>query len=261
MIELTPAHVTPRLTSLFDPNAPASIRCFGVLAGLENGKILADDLTDPTWGMVWEATDGTLYPGGTLDATIVQNAVNTLRVDGDVLVGFREGDPLAALLPPSPEYEGTVLEFFDRPADTADLDRLVRQIPSGCSIRRMDPSLMQRSFWHDAENVERHGGAEAFLAKSDAIFLLHGDTIVCEASTGPSINGVRELGAITHEEYRGRGFATMTCAYLIQLCAQAGDDTYWNCAAQNLASAAVARKLGYRTEREYRLLAWFKSEA
>jgi RimJ/RimL family protein N-acetyltransferase len=36
-----------------------------------------------------------------------------------------------------------------------------------------------------------------------------------------------------------------------------GQQTWWNCAKQNVASAALARKLGYRTEREYRVLAWF----
>ena len=50
----------------------------------------------------------------------------------------------------------------------------------------------------------------------------------------------------------------VTCAHLIRDCEARGYQTYWNCARQNLASAAVARKLGYRTEKEYRLLAWFK---
>jgi RimJ/RimL family protein N-acetyltransferase len=44
----------------------------------------------------------------------------------------------------------------------------------------------------------------------------------------------------------------------IRACEGLGYRTYWICARQNRASAAVARKLGFRTEREYRLWAWFK---
>ena len=258
MIEVCPKQVTLQLTSLFDPHAPASLRCFGVLAGAEAGKIITDDPIDPAWAMVWEATDGTLYLGGALDAPTIQHVVNTLRSDGDILIGFWDGDPLAGLLPPSPDYVGTVLEFLDRPDDTTDLDAVVRHLPPDHTLRRMDSALLERSLWYD---IRRHGSAEAFLAKSLAVCLMHGDTIVCEASTSPSIAGVRELGVITDEQHRGRGYATVTCAYLIQVCAQAGDRTYWNCAGTNVASASVARKLGYQTEREYRLLAWFKSTA
>jgi RimJ/RimL family protein N-acetyltransferase len=66
------------------------------------------------------------------------------------------------------------------------------------------------------------------------------------------------VGVMTHELYQGRGYATLTCAHLLQACEALGYQTYWNCAKQNRASAALARKLGYRVEREYKLVAWFK---
>jgi RimJ/RimL family protein N-acetyltransferase len=68
-----------------------------------------------------------------------------------------------------------------------------------------------------------------------------------------------EMGVTTRAQYQRRGYATLTCAHLIRACEERGYRTYWNCAKQNLASAAVARKLGYRREKVYRLLAWFKS--
>jgi RimJ/RimL family protein N-acetyltransferase len=90
--------------------------------------------------------------------------------------------------------------------------------------------------------------------------LLRGEEILCEASTGPAVNGLIELGVITHEPHQGQGYATLTCAHLAHQCEQRGYQTYWNCAKQNVASAAVARKLGYRIEREYKLLAWSELE-
>lgn len=67
-----------------------------------------------------------------------------------------------------------------------------------------------------------------------------------------------ELGVETYEPYRGRGYATITCAHLIRACEAKGYQTFWNTAKQNVASIALARKLGYQTEKEFRVLAWEK---
>lgn len=72
------------------------------------------------------------------------------------------------------------------------------------------------------------------------------------------IQGTRELGVTTQKAYRGQGFTTITCAYLIQLCEAAGSHTYWDCVRLNAESRAVARKLRFQNERAYKLLAWFK---
>lgn len=113
-IYINPNNVTPRLAALFDPYAPAGLRCFSVLAGSDSERILTDDPHRPTWGAVWEAGDGTLYLGGAPDEAIVRHLVDILRHDGDVLVGFWSGDPLEKFLPPDPDYVGAALEFLDR---------------------------------------------------------------------------------------------------------------------------------------------------
>ena len=255
---IQPQQVTPALEALFAEAAPAALRCFGVLAGIENGTILTDNPASPRWGAVWEAGDGTLYLGGRLDAATVHSVIAQLRREGDVLFGFWEDDPVLALLPPEPDYDGRVLEFLDRPTGDAGLARYLQGILSGYRLVSADEALLAQGQWGE-DTVRRHGSARAFLAKGRASFLLHGNQVVSEAYAGPLVRGVRELGAITAEAYQGRGFATLTVAHLIHACEQAGERTYWNCAASNLASAAVARKLGYRTERSYRLLAWFRS--
>ena len=86
-----------------------------------------------------------------------------------------------------------------------------------------------------------------------------GDEILSEAFAGPSVRGVVEIGVIVRKEHLRRGSGTIACVHLIRACEDLGYQTYWNCAKQNLASAGLARKLGYRTEREYKLVAWFRS--
>ncbi|MGQ0602468.1 MAG: GNAT family N-acetyltransferase [Anaerolineales bacterium] len=254
-IEISPREVTRLFTALFDADMPAGLRCFATLVGLDSGRILADDVQHPTWVAVWEAGDGTLYVGGRVDAALLAELVSLLRRDGDVLIGFRDGDPLAVHLPPNPDYVGTVLEFSDRHGD--GLDPLLARLPGDCELRVMDLALMAISLWRD-DTLRRHGSFEAFLQRARAVCLMRGDDMLCEASTGPLVRGVRELGVITHTAHRGRGYATLTAAHLVRECERHGEATYWNCATSNVPSSSVARKLGYRVEREYHLRAWLQ---
>lgn len=255
MFQVDPSQLTSALRSLFDPTGPASIRCFSVLAGANAGKIMADDLRHPTWGIVWEADDGTMYLGGAPDSQVVSRAITVLREEGNVLFGFWDGDPLESTVP-NPDAAARVLEF-DRPLDIGDLEGLLDRLPAGQEMHRMDRALLEASPHYEA-TVRRYGSVERFLEVGVAVSLMRGHETLCEAYADASVNGVREIGVTTQERYRGQGLATITCAHLIRICAELGDRTYWNCAKHNPASAAVARKLGFRDEREYQLIAWFK---
>jgi RimJ/RimL family protein N-acetyltransferase len=87
---------------------------------------------------------------------------------------------------------------------------------------------------------------------------MQNDEIVSEVYSAPCGGRIMEIGVTTREAHYGRGYATYLCAYAIRESEQRGYTTYWNSAKQNAASIALARKLGYQSEREYRLLAWFR---
>lgn len=86
--------------------------------------------------------------------------------------------------------------------------------------------------------------------------LVIGEQIVAEATAGPPVLGLYEPGVFTQEAYRKKGYGTLVSARLVQAIETLGGQTYWNCARQNIASASIARKLGYRIEKEYRCIAW-----
>ncbi len=255
MIAIDASEVSPGLMSLFDLHMPTAVRCFAVLQGGNAGQILTDDPDCPRWGCVRETDDGSLYRGGAVDAAVLLDVVTALRQEGVVALGFRDGDPAVSLFPPSPNACAPCLEF-DRPMGSSDLSPYLGQLPAGYEVQRMDRRLLESSPHHEG-TVRRYGSVDSFLQKGIAVCLLyHGET-VCEAYADMDIMGVRELGVTTQKQYRGQGFATSTCAHLIAACEEHGSHTYWDCAKLNGASAAVARKLGFRNEREYKLLAWF----
>ncbi len=88
---------------------------------------------------------------------------------------------------------------------------------------------------------------------------MHGDEILSEATVGPPGLGIYEPGVFTQEEHRGQGYGTMIVARLIQEIEAMGGRTFWNCDKDNLASAGIARKLGYRIEKEFRCMGWKKT--
>jgi len=257
MLYLAAAQATPALRELFDPDMPTMMRAFHVLDGTIRGQIITDDRLRPTWAAVYEHTYGTLYLGGTFDRALLGQLIGELQKQGDVVIGRWPGDPLLQLLPPQPDYDGRTLYFTDR---SRSVDLAMYQAPAGCVLRRMDAALFERSLDRDAV-LSAYGSSERVLSSSISFFLMRDQEILCEAGSGPANLGTIEVGVTTLEAHRGRGYATIACARVIRACEQSGLETWWDCAKQNLASVALAHKLGYRSEREYRVLAWYSRSA
>ncbi len=264
MHEITPAQVTPSLRALFRREAPTVIRAFCVMAGGNAGRIFVDDVDPPRYAFVWEADDGTLYRAGAYTRELLAEVMTALRDERLVALGFHNGDPwrLVALglhdrdlFPPNPSAGADALEY-DRPIGASDLSHWLDGLPAGYEMHRMDEALWQRSPKR-AEDTGRYRSMQNFLQRGLAACITCGDETACEAYADMAIDGVREIGIFTEAPYRGRGLATLACAQLITWCEHDGCSTYWDCAASNSASIALAHKLGFRNERPYKLLAWF----
>jgi RimJ/RimL family protein N-acetyltransferase len=254
MIQVLPSEVTPQIRGLFDPDAPASLRCLAVLDGQSVGDVWVDALPSPRFGIVREAAFSSLYFGGTPDAASINDVVSDLKHRGDVLIGLWPDDSLWERLPGNPDYVGSVLEFSHRFADES-VPPLPKPFPEGCQLRRLDGDLFRGSMMADYF-IRVYGSAKKALQEGIGLCLLRGQEIMSEGSAGPSANGLIEIGVETKKAHQHHGYATWVCSCLIRECEELGLGTYWNCDAQNPASIALARKLGYRSEKHYKLVAW-----
>jgi GNAT superfamily N-acetyltransferase len=235
-------------------------RCFTVLEGsAPNGKILLDNLFDPHWGLVQEAVENSLFLGENVDPIALTEALAELRREGDILIGMPPGDPRLVYFPPDPYYDNCVLEFYDRPIGQG-LEPYLRQVPADCVIRRLDRDLILRTEW-GPNDVAFYGGLDVWEKTCFGYVLMRGNEILSEATVGPSALGLYEPGVYTQEKHRGKGYGTMVTARLIQEIEAMGRQTYWNCTIQNVTSAGIARKLGYRIKKEFCCLAWHKTES
>ncbi|MEM7536055.1 MAG: GNAT family N-acetyltransferase [Chloroflexota bacterium] len=254
MNQINAAQITPVFKSLFRSDDPQPVRCFTVLEGSNPGNIFVDDIDNPTWGLVQETYDNTIYLGGDVDPDSIATLIEQLKETGPLAIGLWPGDPRSALLPPAPLYGHTVLEFYDRPVGER-LEPLLNAVPEGCEVRRMDRDLIMRSEW-GPDDVAYAGGLDQWEAKCIGYCLLRDDKIMSEATVGPGALGLREPGVFTQEAHRGNGYGTIVMAHLVQEIEAMGEQTFWNCTESNVASASIARKLGYRVEKSYKLVGW-----
>lgn len=255
MLELTSQEVTQPLVALLDRTLPSAFRAMAVLEGECKGRIWTDDSAHPTWLIVQEGVFGTLFWSGAVTTDVLHPLITQISRESDVRVGLWPEDTAnRALLPANPQHEGRTLDFSNRPIHQG-LDAFLH-VPEGLHLRRVDRKLFAQSNDYDFY-VNMLGSAENVLEKALGLFLMQGNQILCEAFVGTSAMGIIEIGINTREDARQKGYATLTSAHLIRACEALGYHTYWNTAKQNTVSAHIARKLGYRTEREYLLWGWF----
>jgi hypothetical protein len=256
--QIKPDQVTPVIRSLIDPTDPASLRCFAVMDGDTLGRIFTNHAQDPAWVVVQEIAFGSLYLGGNIQHPLLRRLITRLRRKGHVLIGLWSDDPRWKLIPQGVDYSGFTVDFTDRqPYLTIET---LPKVSDGCKLQRMDLPLFESSAGKSLY-LAMYGSAQQALEKGYGICLMNHHEVLCEAFAGPFAQGSVEIGTQTHLAHRRKGYATLTCAYLISEMERMGFRTYWNCAKDNQASIALARRLGFQFEKEYRLVAWRKIDA
>jgi RimJ/RimL family protein N-acetyltransferase len=238
----------PILKDLFDPQLPNSPALWAVLKGNHSGKALVDELQLPSQAVL--RTDAVLtYFSTRTRQSFLNQVIAVMREFEEIrLVWPHE----TSLYPPEIESASIEERFEFSETDSDTLSRLRSQLPTGCLIRAIDAQLLQRCEWHD-DMVFYTGSTENFLAHGIGLCLMQGDEILVEVYASALGKTRAEIGAITRENYRGRSYAQIACAYLIEACQQRGYQAYWSCDADNTASMRVAQKLGFQKTNSYQI--------
>ena len=246
MIECPIDH--PVLPSLFNPHVPNNPALWAVFQGRHAGRAVVDDIQQPSQCLL--RTEAVLtYASHPMSQSFLTEAIDYFRHTGRIWLIRSPGDPSA---PESFRFLPR-LEFFDYDPHSPVLEDFRNRLPAGFEIRPIDANLLNRCEWRD-DMAFYCGSLENFLHNGLGICLMHGDEIIVE--TYASALGVpyAEIGAITHEPYRGRSYAPIAVAFLIEALELCGFHAYWSCDTDNSASVRVARKLGFRIERTYEIL-------
>jgi GNAT superfamily N-acetyltransferase len=237
----------PELPDLFDPLIPNNPALWAVFLKRHSGKALVDNPKHPRQGVVHSAAALT-YASQGISQEFLTKAINRFRRSREVWLVRNQGDPPA----PAGYHVNPRLEFYGYDRHSKVLSDLRVRLPTKFDIRRIDQDLIKRCEWQEAMAFYC-GSVRNFLRHDLGLCLMKGDEIIVEAYASALGHPFAEIGAITHEAYRGRGYAPIAVAHLIEALEQLGYHGYWSCDVDNLASARVARKLDFKIEKAYEI--------
>jgi hypothetical protein len=249
-----PAALAERLIA---DEAPTRPRALAVIDGVLAGRIWTDDAADPAWAVVIETGDGTVYAGGAIDSAILAAVLqDVVTASGDLIVGFSgPDDPLRAIVPADPYHRGEAIDFTDRVPPPDEAEAVDRPAPDGLRLVELDEALLPRTEWYE-DTLHSYGSAERWTRNGIGRCLLAGREVTAQAMAGPRVRGLMEMGVATRGPYRRRGYGTLVSQLVARACEDGGDRVWWNTSAENAPSQAIARRLGYRHERRYDLVAY-----
>jgi RimJ/RimL family protein N-acetyltransferase len=249
-----------RVAALLRAEVPTRLRALAVLDGVLAGRVWVDDLETPRGALVIEDADGTVYPAGTLHRDEVAMALDDVPTrSGDLIFGFTgSDDPARDLVPAEPYWRGEAIDFTDRrpgPDEAAVVATAIAALPADVRVVNLDAALLRQTEWYE-DTLHAFGSAERWEALAVGFGVLHSGALVAECLAGPRTGGGwLEMGVATRDAHRGRGYGTLVSRLVARSCEARGDRVWWNANAGNAPSIAIARRIGFRAERRYELVA------
>jgi len=252
MIEISASD--PILERLFDPYLPNSSALWAVLKGNHLGKAFVDQGHHPSQCVL--RTDAALtYFSRQIQQSFLNDAIAILREKGPIWCVW----PHETSLHPPKNVSAEIverLEFYETEPEIPK--ELRKRMPKEFVLKVIDKQLLERCEWR-SEMEFYTGSVDNFLKHGIGLCMLKGDEIIVEAYASSLGKDRAEIGAITHETYRGQGYAPIACAYLIEECERRGYQAYWSCDAEHRASIRVAQKLGFHQEHPYQIFEYAAS--
>ena len=131
------------------------------------------------------------------------------------------------------------------------------RIPQEFELLRADAEVLACDDLASLDHLRRwaegnFGSRERFLEKGFAFCMVH-DGQLASFCCADNASGTRcEVGVHTAEGYRRQGLATLTVAAAVDWALSNGfEQVGWHCLRYNLASAATARRVGFRKASDY----------
>ena len=238
----------PDLPRLFGWDTHNRGLLFSILEGRNPGEILVDNPEHPSQCIVRSGVPLT-FASLDVSQSFLDEAIEYLRTTGDVaLVGKQDGR--CAWSAPEPDLVVERIEFTGIGVESERLHaNLVRDMP-GLEMREITSDRFDSCLTKDMI-LAFCGSQESFFAYGFGLSLWLGDEILAEGYAPVLGDNGMEIGVITAEEHRGKGYASAIFAHMIKRCLERGLSASWSCETDNPASAAIARKLGFEREQTY----------
>lgn len=140
------------------------------------------------------------------------------------------------------------------------LDNRALKIPENFTLKRMDEKLYNR-FLHEVEPLynKTWGSFKDFSSKGFGFCLLDSDKFASVCTSDYVADGFAGIDIMTIDEYRRKGFATITCSAFIEHCIVNNLIPIWSADSGNEPSNTLALKLGFSKVKDFDMLWWHEN--
>jgi GNAT superfamily N-acetyltransferase len=127
-----------------------------------------------------------------------------------------------------------------------------------CEVRKVDRSLLGESHLRNREfvlsKIKRFWDSEeTFLDRGLGFAVVWRKEVTSLCFSAFVADFTHAIDVETLDEYRRRGFAEVAAREFVKLCRQRELRPHWECMQANVASVALAEKLGFQKSTEYKL--------
>ncbi|CAG7616342.1 GNAT family N-acetyltransferase [Paenibacillus allorhizosphaerae] len=131
-----------------------------------------------------------------------------------------------------------------------------QSLNENASLRLIDGSLLNDPSINNVDQVMQWihvawPSKERFLEKGIGYCIVEGNTIASWCLSLFVDSKHHELGLMTDEAYRRKGYAKAAASACARRCLDDGKIPHWNCDDHNKGSIHVAESIGFKKEREY----------
>lgn len=234
-----------------------------ILEGSVPAEIYVDNTDDPQVALTWHGGRFFLAgsPGNGAFEELLRHRLATAIPARDMFVLYYEPsevweDTLDALLADlDPIRAGREYYSLQLPASRKHTGP--PELPEGFTIRSVDNELLEDETLGNRDDLveelcSERQSVDDFLKKSFGFCLLHHGDVAGWCLSEYNTANQCEVGIATFEPHRRQGLATaIGSALLNHAAAQGIVHVGWHCYADNVASAATARRLGFSRSVEY----------
>ncbi|HEV2613135.1 MAG TPA: GNAT family N-acetyltransferase [Gammaproteobacteria bacterium] len=142
---------------------------------------------------------------------------------------------------------------FNHAGEMTLINKLCETLPSDCEVKKINAELLKKSSWLNYLTLF-YGTEENFLQKGFGFALVRDAEIVSEAFACYIGGNCVEIGYVTSEHHRGKGYAPIVSAFLLKEIFNRGLSPIASCDVSNPASAKTAQSLGFEENMRYDFL-------
>jgi GNAT superfamily N-acetyltransferase len=130
-----------------------------------------------------------------------------------------------------------------------------KELPVAYQICKIGKKNFSRCQWYEFVS-QYYDSEEQFLSYGMGFCVVDRSGKVLSESYGLISSTMAEIVVATDPDHQGKGLGTFACDRVLNDCLAKSLEVVWSCDQSNLASAGIAKKLGFEKDRPYLFLKW-----